>query len=119
MHRFGLVVFFLLVLSEAASATDECLTVEIVGKDYPAAREILIANGWKPFNFTPPFEGAPFADWVKIRNYTEVEACAGTGLAPCKFVFVSGKDADSRLNVFTQGEKVGSITGYECMRAAG
>lgn len=104
----------MLVCSSAAYADSHCLSVAIEGNEYPAIRSAIIQEGWLPEKFDPPFENAPFTEWVKIRNYQEVDACAPTGAAPCKFVFRSALNADKILNVFTSGEEIGIVTGHEC-----
>lgn len=101
----------------SAASNQGCLNLEIDGDVYPVAREKLIVAGWKPKPFSPAFELAAYADWVQTRNYTEVEACAGTGTAPCKFIFKSTNDQSLELAVFTQGEDIGIVTGHQCVRS--
>ena len=55
------------------------------GEDYGAVRTKMIKAGWKPFH-------APDADECGSRdarcaNRPEMVACAGTGLANCKFLW--------------------------------
>lgn len=97
--------------------SSKCLTAKINGQEYPLARNEILKEGWSPKSFFPPFEYAPFTDWVKDYNYSEVEACAGTGTAPCKFVFESKDDETNDLLVYTQGEDIGIVTGHECIKS--
>lgn len=103
--------------AKSSSKDQDCLNTSIRGKEYPFARNRLMKNGWKPKFFSPPFEMAPFADWVQKRNYAEVEACSGTGQALCKFVYESETDKNSLLSVFTAGEDLGIVTGHQCVSA--
>lgn len=78
---------------------------------YHKARKRLIANGWHPLQtkfflneaeFDPDiiFGNGPIF-WK--RGYKEVEACSGTGVAACGFLF---EDAyGNRLRVTTAGEE--------------
>lgn len=100
---------------QPALKEQDCLNTSINGQEYPAARNKLMKNGWKPKYFSPPFEMAPFTDWVQKRNYAEVEACSGTGLGRCKFVYESETDKNSFLSVFTAGEDMGIVTGHQCV----
>jgi hypothetical protein len=74
---------------------------------YDAARKALIAAGWQPLRTKLKTdldisEGNGPDFWQ--RGYVEVEACAGTGLAQCAFLF---KDSYSnRLRVTTAGEEL-------------
>lgn len=115
MTKSGILVLTaLLMTSNLAYATRDCLKENVEGEEYPAAREKIIKAGWEPRYLSPPFEGAPYTDWVRIRNFAEVEACAGTGTAPCRFVFSSSIKENSHLLIFTKGEEIGIVTGYEC-----
>lgn len=117
MKRTARTMLAVMAATSAAQASADCLSVDIEGEEYPAARERLIAAGWQPSLQTPAFEGAPFTDWVKVRNFAEVEACAGTGAAPCRFLFQSGTQDDAYLVVFTRGETIGVVSGHDCTDA--
>lgn len=82
----------------------------VKGMTYHKARKIILARGWKPFRSIPENEVATNTDiksgngkefWK--RGYVEVEACSGTGEAPCAFEFQDGKG--HHLRVFTTGEE--------------
>ena len=107
---------FIFAVPTIANAADNCLGFDAVGQEYPAVRDKLIAEGWAPKYLAPPFEGAPFAEWVKIRNYAEVEACAPTGRANCKFTFTSRSSGGLELSILTEGEEIGIVTEHECSR---
>lgn len=83
----------------------------IVDQTYHKARKMLLASGWQPLQTIPDNEaednpnissdGNGKTYWEK--GYVEVQACAGTGMAPCAFLF---KDAyGNKLGVFTKGEE--------------
>lgn len=91
---------------------------------YHKARPRLLRAGWQPFRTIHHNEGTKNPDiaygngeifWNK--GYREVEACAGTGLAPCAFLF---EDAyGNKLRVTTAGEEdtkgkyFARVTGYK------
>ena len=68
------------------------------GEPYSAVREKLINEGWSPV-ISPDSYVCIDGD-VRCANRPEMEACSGSGLAPCKFVW--SKDGYN-LNVFTVG----------------
>ena len=91
---------------------------------YHKARKKLLAAGWQPLR-TKSFNEARTDPDISYGNgqifwrkgYVEVEACAGTGVAPCAFLF---RDAyGNRLRVTTAGEEFprqkiyASVTGYQ------
>lgn len=92
-------------------------------KSYHQARKMLIANQWMPnrtlsANSTESDLGFGNGWYFWSKGYKEVEACAGTGTAPCVFNF---KDKyGNGLKVYTQGEDGGGfyarVSGYhfEC-----
>lgn len=83
----------------------------ITAMTYHKARKILLAKGWQPLqtkNFNTASDDPDIAYgngkdfWAK--GYVEVEACAGTGTAPCAFLF---KDVyGTTLRIFTSGEEI-------------
>lgn len=91
---------------------------------YHKARKRLLAAGWQPLQ-TKSFNEANDDPDISYGNgrlfwrkgYVEVEACAGTGVAPCTFLF---KDAyGNRLRVTTAGEELprqrayARVTGFQ------
>ena len=96
----------------------------ITDSTYHKARKRLLAAGWQPVQ-TKSFNEADSDPDISHGNgrlfwrkgYVEVEACSGTGMAPCSFLF---KDAyGNRLRVTTAGEEVprrkyyARVTGFE------
>lgn len=81
---------------------------------YHKARKRLLAAGWKPIRTITQRTGPDIFDgngplfWRK--GYVEVEACSGTGVAACAFLF---KDAyGNRLRVTTEGEEIARPKSY-------
>lgn len=88
---------------------------------YHKARKALLAAGWQPLQTVrwpevdERLSGQARAFWEK--GYVEVEDCAGTGVAPCVFLF---KDAyGNHLRVTTAGEEYpeeksyAKVTGFQ------
>jgi hypothetical protein len=90
---------------------------------YHRARKKLLAAGWQP-RWTRSVNEAAADPELKYgnghifwkRGYLELEGCAGTGMAPCAFLF---QDAyGNRLRVTTAGEEFpkqkayARVTGY-------
>ncbi len=82
----------------------------ITDMTYHKARNRLLAKGWQPHQ-TKSFNTAADDPDIAYGNgkgfwskgYVEVEACAGTGVAPCVFLF---KDVyGTKLRIFTVGEE--------------
>jgi hypothetical protein len=77
----------------------------IYGKKYSEARKILIDEGWIPnerhFTYGDKFSYGNAKDFWDM-GYHEIDDCAGTGLAPCKFDFYS--PYGSYVTVTTIGE---------------
>jgi hypothetical protein len=96
----------------------------ITDSTYHKARKRLLAAGWQPVQTkslndadTDPdiSHGNGRVFWRK--GYVEVEACSGTGVAACSFLF---KDAyGNRLRVTTAGEELprrkyyARVTGFQ------
>lgn len=82
----------------------------ITDMTFHQARKILFAKGWQPLQTKNVSTASDAPDiaygngknfWAK--GYVEVEACAGTGTAPCAFLF---KDVyGTKLRIFTVGEE--------------
>jgi len=84
---------------------------------YHKARKRLLAAGWKPLR-TKSFSEADSDPDIAYGNgnifwkkgYVEVEACSGTGVAACAFLF---EDAyGNRLRVATAGEELPKQKAY-------
>lgn len=90
---------------------------------YHTARKRLLAAGWQPLQTklvneadTDPDISSGNGRLFWRKGYIEVEACSGTGAAPCAFLF---RDAyGNRLRVTTAGEELpgrkayARVTGY-------
>ncbi|PCH98419.1 MAG: hypothetical protein COB76_07080 [Alphaproteobacteria bacterium] len=62
----------------------------ILNMPYHDVREIIIQNGWKPYeredrNYDTM--GFHAEDLIKNFGYIEVDACSGTGMGYCQFYF--------------------------------
>jgi hypothetical protein len=91
---------------------------------YHKARKKLLAAGWQPlqtksFNETDTDPDISYGNGRLFwrRGYVEVEACSGTGVAACAFLF---KDAyGNRLRITTAGEELprrkayARVTGFQ------
>jgi len=84
---------------------------------YHKARKRLLAVGWRPLR-TKSYNKADTDPDIAYgngrvfwkRGYVEVEACSGTGVAACAFLF---RDSyGNRLRVATQGEEVPKEKAY-------
>lgn len=84
---------------------------------YHKARKRLLGAGWQPLRTKSLNEAAADPDiaygngrFFWKRGYVEVEACSGTGVAACAFLF---EDAyGNRLRVTTAGEEAPKEKGY-------
>ena len=82
----------------------------IVSMTYHKARPLLLRNGWQPYQTihvneakTHPATSYGNGQLFWNRGYYEIEDCAGTGMAPCIFLF---EDAyGNRLRIGTEGEE--------------
>ena len=96
----------------------------ITESTYHKARKKLLAAGWQPLR-TKSLKDASVDPDIAYGNglrfwrkgYVEIEACSGTGVAACAFLF---KDAyGNRLRVTTEGEELprpksyARVTGFE------
>src|SRR2546422_6236777 len=80
----------------------------VTGLTYQRARRILLEAGWQPLKTKSSatdvdisYGNGPLF-WRK--GYIELEACSGTGVAACAFLF---KDRyGNRLRVATEGEEL-------------
>lgn len=109
---FGLLLAGL-VLAPAQAA--ESLTLQSgevkTGMTYGEARERLIEDGWLPAGAC---EGDAF---LCNPAYPELDSCAGTGTAPCRFQWKAGEgvatgDGVTSIAVITEGERGKVVTGF-------
>jgi hypothetical protein len=69
------------------------------GEAYKSVREKLIKAGWTPFKSKDADECR--GDDVRCKDFPEMEACAGTGLGNCRYLW---KKNNKTLAIFTIGE---------------
>ena len=89
----------------------------IMKMTYHKARKRLLAAGWQPVQTKFLNEADSDPDIASgngrifwNRGYVEVEACSGTGVAACAFLF---EDAyGNRLRISTAGEELPKQKGY-------
>jgi hypothetical protein len=121
---FGLSVNFVFAQTKPCRPDKRAKVPSIKRLTYHTARKRLLAAGWKPVRTKSDNEAGSDPDissgngrvfWR--RGYVEVEACAGTGTAPCAFLF---EDAyGNRLRVRTAGEELpkqkasARVTGFQ------
>lgn len=125
-----LVLSVLLCVPGGVVAQVTCVPVKnaklprVLDLTYHKARPKLLAAGWQPFrtihhNSADTDTNTRFGNGEEFwkKGYREIENCAGTGLAPCSFLFedVYG----NRLRVTTAGEEIpkqrsfARVTGYK------
>ena len=102
---------------ESCKPTKHAKVPTITSLTYHKARKALLKSGWQPLQ-TKSFNEA-FADpdissgngklfWKK--GYVEIESCAGTGVAPCNFLF---KDIyNNQLRVTSSGEELPKLKAH-------
>lgn len=124
MKRAWVAVLFCFLATGVALAQDKpCrparhAKLPVIKKStYHTARKRLIAAGWQPLR-TKAFNKADSDPEISFgngqlfwkRGYVEVEACSGTGVAACAFLF---KDAyGNRLRISTAGEELPKQKAY-------
>jgi hypothetical protein len=108
--------FLLLIINFSSASATPCFPTKhaevpnITNKSYHQARKELLANQWQPLRTIPiheakemlKFSGNGWGFWEK--GYQEVEACSGTGFAPCVFNFTD--IYGNLLKVHTLGEEL-------------
>ncbi|MBZ8181911.1 hypothetical protein [Oscillatoria salina] len=73
---------------------------------YRDLRSELIDLGWQPLTFPPGNEfDSVRNDIMRLEGWREVEACSGTGLGFCLFVFDDGEG--NRLSITTVNNSSG------------
>ena len=124
MKRTWLVVLICLLVTAIAQAQDRpCRPARhaklpaVTELTYHKARKRLLAAGWQPLR-TKSFNEADTDPDISYgngrlfwrRGYVEVEACSGTGVAACAFLF---EDAyGNQLRVTTAGEELPKRKAY-------
>lgn len=82
---------------------------DVKGMVYDSARVEIIEAGWLPNKQDAEKAKAPggvastgLGKFFWEKGYHEVDACSGTGMAPCQFIF---KHKEQTLYVTTHGEE--------------
>lgn len=96
----------LVIAAQADTAIPLSMGEVKVDQPYGEAREILIGSGFQPAGICTEETHGPNC----IAAYPELDSCAGTGLAPCRFLWKS--EEGWTLVVLTQGE-IKIISGLE------
>ena len=72
---------------------------------YAAARRMLLSSGWKTVNGSANWAEFDREHYVvKKLGYTEMEACSGTGMGYCLFVFRSNDRKNLRITTYNNEE---------------
>jgi len=100
--RFSFLFFCLVLVSQLMIAHAQVIPQIKIGTPYAKVRTILIKEGWKPTQ--QPQESIGFmAQALQEKGWLETNDCAGTGLAPCLFIWKNHKGRE--LEVVTTGEE--------------
>lgn len=110
LRNFYVLIFIIALFVSGAFAQKSGLPRLKKGESYATVREKMLKAGWKPYT-------APDADQCsegdkRCENRPEMQNCAGTGLAPCRFLW---KRNDKTVVIFTIGEEAG-FNGYEFIK---
>lgn len=95
----------LVIVSSTAFAADLPISKDM---PYSDARDALETAGWEPVEQGGGAERCSGQAEI-CATYPEVEGCAGTGVAPCAFVFSQG---GKMLTVQTVGESEPVVSGW-------
>lgn len=99
--KFYLPAVLLLLASFPLTSQSQVIPQVALGTPYKKVRAALIKEGWTPVRqIAEPYD--TLGGELRKKGWIEVEICAGTGMAPCVFVWqnLQGK----RLEVVTTGE---------------
>lgn len=88
-------LFFLSALTLPVVSLAQCLpehhapVPNLVNLSYHEARKLLIDAGWQPSQnaMRDDFIASGNSTEFLKKGYSEIESCAGTGMAPCAFIF--------------------------------
>ena len=101
LNRICSLILIVLLLTLTAFGQTGGLPHFTKGESYTKVRIKMLKAGWKPFH-------AKDADICqtgddRCEKRPEMQSCAGTGLAPCRFLWKRGKKT---VVIFTAGENV-------------
>lgn len=95
-----LTIFYLIALSASmVFAQTNGMPVFIEGQTYASVRKKMLKSGWKPFR-APDADKCGSGD-ARCKGKPEMQSCAGTGMANCKFLW---KRKGKTVAIFTVGE---------------
>lgn len=95
----GMVASLLWVPVMAVGAIAAESLPKLAGQDYGKARAALLRQGWQPV--TLPDADRCMAGDKRCAGRPEMHVCAGTGMAPCVFVW---RRKATMIDVVTEGE---------------
>ncbi|MER9234199.1 hypothetical protein NKI56_19220 [Mesorhizobium sp. M0622] len=107
MSKLALVVLGLLlgISQVSAGSREDAYDALRQGMEYPQARKLLVTGGWQAVRYPWAKAEERCGGRSDICNaFQEAEACAGTGMAQCRFRYVDGKG--KALIVITVGEEL-------------
>lgn len=83
------------------------------GELYAAARKILVADGWTPINnYQNLSEIDREHNVVKNLRFYEMEACSGTGMGYCNFIFENKIGKILTITTFDNEEAEPRVSGF-------
>jgi hypothetical protein len=113
-HR-NIVAITVCVAASFVSLSARGQSFDVISKPYDVARSLLIRSGFEPIKLKHDESVDLFCgdDFCKLNP--EVLNCAGTGLNPCMFVYLS-KNKKGYFIVDTHGEARLTVTGTHWAR---
>lgn len=115
MMRAALVGLILCTVATASlSAPPERVPSLKVGASYSSVRTTLSERGWRPVLIGAATQGCSIGREDVCQRYEEAEACSGTGMGQCSFVW---SKHHTRIQVITSGEDVNAlkVQGLRCL----
>ncbi|HEX8251327.1 MAG TPA: hypothetical protein VF599_24355 [Pyrinomonadaceae bacterium] len=107
LPKFGGLVLIIFLLTVAVFAQASGLPRFRKSEGYKSVRAKMIKAGWKPFR-AKDADACQSGD-ARCKNRPEMQSCAGTGLANCRFLW---KRKGKTVVIFTAGENA-VYQGYE------
>lgn len=108
LRQFCSLVLIIFVLSLTVSGQNGGLPRFKKGESYQNVRFKMLKAGWKPYH-SPKADECADGD-KRCENRPEMEACAGTGFAPCSFLW---KRRGKTVSILTIGEDEAGYNGYK------
>lgn len=81
------------------------------GEAYRSVRTKMLRAGWKPYH--APRADKCMAGDKRCQGRPEMEACSGTGVAACRFLW---KRRGKTVAILTEGEDVAYYNGYQVVK---